>query len=272
MKMSRFWMLATTLCLFCFFKSPSVVLGQAAPPSESHTSLDRVTGSKALPNGLEVRDGEARVQITALRDDVLRIRVSRTQTLPEDASWAALPSARSSSAAATVDEAKEKVGFHTKLLQVSIDRSTSGLTVSDRDGHVLLQDSGPIEFHGDRFRIYKRMPAQEHYFGLGDKTGPLDRRGGAYEMWNTDQYRFQESSDPLYKTIPFFLADNAGTSYGLFLDNTWRSSFDFGKEDSAAYSFGADGGPIDYYFIYGPKPKQVMEGYAWLTGLTPLPP
>jgi alpha-glucosidase len=91
-------------------------------------------------------------------------------------------------------------------------------------------------------------------------------------MWNTDQYRFQEATDPLYKTIPFFLADNAGRSYGLFLDNTWRSSFDFGKEDRTAYSFGADGGPIDYYFLYGPAPKQVVQNYAWLTGLTPLPP
>src|SRR3984885_1305147 len=273
MKISRSWKLATTtLCLFCFFKSPSLVLGQAAPQSKSHASLDRVTRSKALPNGLEIRDGEARVQITALRDDVLRVRVSRSQTLPEDASWAVLASARTSSAAVTVDEAGGKVGFHTRLLQLSVDRSTLGLTVADRNGNVLLQDSGPIEFHGDRFRIYKRMPAQEHYFGLGDKTGPLDRRGGAYEMWNTDQYRFQESSDPLYKTIPFFLADNAGTSYGLFLDNTWRSSFDFGKEDSTAYSFGADGGPIDYYFLYGPEPKQVVQSYAWLTGLTPLPP
>jgi alpha-glucosidase len=274
MKISRLWILATTtLSLFCFFQNASMALGQAAAPaSTSRATLDRMTSSKALPNGVEIRDGSASVQITALRDDVLRIRVSRTQTLPEDASWAVLASARTSTVAVTADEGKDKVGFHTKLLQVSLDRSTLGLTVSGRNGDVLLQDSGPIEFHGDRFRIYKRMPAQEHYFGLGDKTGPLDRRGGAYEMWNTDQYGFQESSDPLYKTIPFFLADNAGRSYGLFLDNTWRSSFDFGKEDRTAYSFGADGGPIDYYFLYGPEPKQVVQSYAWLTGLAPLPP
>jgi len=262
----------TTLCLFCFLQSVSMLQGQTTPPGEARVSLDRVTSSIDLPNGLEIRDGNARIQITALRDDALRIRVSRTQTLPEDASWAVLASARTSSASVTADQAKDKAGFHTKLLQVSVDRSTSGLTVSDRNGHVLLQDSGPIEFHGDRFRIHERMPAQEHYFGLGDKTGPLDRRGGAYEMWNTDQYRFQESTDPLYKSIPFFLTDNAGTSYGVFLDNTWRTSFDFGKEDRNAYSFGADGGPIDYYFLYGPEPKQVVQNYAWLTGLAPLPP
>jgi alpha-glucosidase len=38
------------------------------------------------------------------------------------------------------------------------------------------------------------------------------------------------------------------------------------------YSFGAEGGPIDYYVFYGPDPKHVVMTYAWLTGLPPLPP
>ena len=38
------------------------------------------------------------------------------------------------------------------------------------------------------------------------------------------------------------------------------------------YSFGAQDGPVDYYLMYGPDPKHVVETYAWLTGPTPLPP
>ena len=64
----------------------------------------------------------------------------------------------------------------------------------------------------------------------------------------------------------------AGRAAGVLLDNTWRSSFDFGKELPDAYSFGAVDGPIDYYIFYGPTPKQVVETYAWLTGKPPLPP
>jgi alpha-glucosidase len=116
------------------------------------------------------------------------------------------------------------------------------------------------------------MPADEHYFGLGDKTGPIDRRGHAFSMWNTDSYRFQESTDPIYKSIPFFMTDRAGEATGIFLDNTWRSSFDFGTESPSFYSFGAVAGPIDYYIFPGPTPRQVVETYAWLTGKPPLPP
>src|SRR5260370_18386067 len=59
---------------------------------------------------------------------------------------------------------------------------------------------------------------------------------------------------------------------GVIMDNTWRSSFDFGKQVRDVYSFGADDGPIDYYLIYGPDAKQVLRPYTWHTGPAPLPP
>lgn len=63
-----------------------------------------------------------------------------------------------------------------------------------------------------------------------------------------------------------------GRYYGVLFDNTWRTSFDFGHEKNEVYSFGSQGGPIDYYFLYGPEPRDVMAAYAWLTGPAPLPP
>ncbi len=146
------------------------------------------------------------------------------------------------------------------------------LTVLDRSGNVLQRDARAVSLYEEGFRIYKRMPMDEHYFGLGDKTGPLDRRNQAFTLWNTDAYRFQESTDPLYKSIPFFMTFRAGRAIGVLLDNTWRSNFDFGKQTPGVYAFGAVNGPLDYYLLYGPSPKQVVESYAWLTGTPPLPP
>ena len=31
-------------------------------------------------------------------------------------------------------------------------------------------------------------------------------------------------------------------------------------------------GPLDYYILYGPDPKQVLSEWAWLVGHSPLPP
>ncbi|HEX3985393.1 MAG TPA: TIM-barrel domain-containing protein [Acidobacteriaceae bacterium] len=226
----------------------------------------------ALPNGVIVHSADCTEQITALRDDVLRIRLWRGSNPPEDASWAVLSQARHNSTTAVAINGDAFIGFRTHALTVKIDRQTLEITIEDPSGHVLQQDARPVRFDGAAFRIYKKMPLDEHYFGLGDKTGPLDRRNEAFTLWNTDAYRFQESTDPIYKSIPYFIADREGQALGVLLDNTWRSSFDFGKETPDAYSFGAANGPIDYYVFYGPSPKQVVETYAWLTGTPPLPP
>lgn len=228
--------------------------------------------AKALPNGVEIRCGTLSEQITALRDDVLRIRAWRGDTEPEDASWAVLATARHAAVPVTADNTADHFGFRTHALIVAVDAHTLMITVRDPAGEILQQDALPLRFDGDSFRIYKAMPRDEHFFGLGDKTGPLDRRNEAFTLWNTDAYRFQESTDPLYKSIPYFMAFRAGRAMGVLFDNTWRTSFDFGKVLPDVYSFGAVAGPVDYYDFYGPSPKQVVETYAWLTGTPPLPP
>jgi len=253
--------------------SPSISAAETLQNS-GLVRLDRVTGSRAIPNGIEIRSGAALMRITALRDDVLRVRVAPSETLPEDASWAVLASARSAAVAVTPEENATAIGFRTAKLRVSIRRDPLEMTVTDLDGHVISEDlpGRPVEFHGAAFRVYHKSPADEHYFGLGDKPGPLDRRNQAFADWNTDAYRWQESTDPIYKSIPYFIPLRKGIAAGVFLDNTWRSSFDFNKEYRDGYSFGAESGPLDYYILYGPEPKQVVESWAWLVGTTPMPP
>ena len=227
----------------------------------------------ALNNGVELHEAGATLRITALRDDVLRVRITKGDVLPEDASWAVLPASRTASIAVAPETTSAVAGFRTATAHVAVDRRNGMLRITDLNGRVLREDAAPVEFRTDgSFRLTEAMPADEHYFGLGDKTGPSDRRGRAFTMWNADTYRFQEFTDPLYKDIPFFLSFRTGSASGTLLDNTWRSSFDFGKEDARAYSFGAASGPVDVYLLLGPTPRQVVEAYAWLTGTAPLPP
>ncbi len=218
-------------------------------------------------NGVTASAGGVSVQVLALRDDVLRVRVWRGGAVPEDASWAVLPEARTSSVAVSA----EARGFATKALRVSVDGRLM-LTVADLQGNVLQRDAAPVVWEGDRFTVAKTRTFDDHFFGLGDKPGPLDRGGQAFTMWNTDTFGWQESTDPIYKDIPFFFDVNQGRALGVFFDNTWRTSFDFGRADDSRYTFGSLSGPVDYYLMYGPEPKAVVSTWAWLTGPTPLPP
>ena len=189
------------------------------------------------------------LEVTALQADKLRIREWRTAP-PEDASWAVLPASRTSRATVVADPN----GFHTSQLSVEVGDGLH-LVIRDHEGHILQEDSSPAQWRGDGFHIYKKRGENEHFFGLGDKPGPLDRAGQAFTMWNTDDFGWQESSDPIYKSIPFFMDVKDGRSFGILFDNTWRTSFDFGRENAQEYSFGSQGGPVDYYFLYGPEPR-----------------
>src|SRR5580658_10389238 len=267
--MRRFAFLSVTFVLL-FMTSRS--FPAQASGADKVFVLDHATAFSPLANGVAVECGAAREEIIALRDNVIRVRIGRSGTMPEDASWAVLASARQSRANVVAESSATTIGFRTPALTVRIAKADLKLTLLNPDGQVVQQDALPVRFEGNTFRVSKTMPLDEHYFGLGDKTGPLDRREEAFSLWNTDAYRFEESTDPIYKSIPFFMIYQAGIASGIFLDNTWRTSFDFGKEIPGVYSFGAVNGPLNYYILYGPSPKQVVETYAWLTGTAPLPP
>jgi len=272
---SLYLSLVAPLCLLSHLSATTLAHSipiKTALHAATHSLMRRAVVSP-LSNGIEVQAGDVRERVLALRDDVLRVTLTNGKSWPEDASWAVLPAARTSSVPVAVEAANlDHCGFRTRALVVEIDRKTLALTVRDLAGAILQQDARPVRFEDDAFRIYKTMPLDEHYFGLGDKTGPLDRRNEAFTMWNTDSYRFQESTDPIYKSIPYFMTYRAGHAVGVLFDNTWRTSFDFGKEFGDKYSFGSVGGPADYYIFDGPSPKQVVKTYAWLTGTPPLPP
>ena len=229
----------------------------------------------AATSAVELQSGSQRIQVTAVAADILRVRITATGEFPEDASWVVPAAMRHPGVAVEPWSDAGAEGFRTARLSVRIERSSLRLIVSDPAGHVIVADAPvhALDVQGTAFTLRKQLTAGEHIFGLGDKTGPLDRRGETFVNWNTDSYGFQESTDPIYKSVPFFIATGGpGGSYGLFLDNTWRSWFDFGHEDPDTLGLGAAGGPIDYYLVCGPGVKQVVERYTDLTGKPPLPP
>ena len=239
------------------------------------TPVGSVTGMENLPNGIELRVGNSKMRVVALAGSVIRVRYAADGVFPPDQSFAVLPDAFPKSPEISVPEKHgDYVSFSTGAVELRAYLSPLRLVFLDRGGRIISQDEAryPLSFNGPAFRVWRTMPENEHYFGLGDKTGPLDHRNLAFTMWNTDAFGWQESTDPLYKDIPFFLAMANGEAYGVFLDNTYRTSFDFGKESRDFYSFGAEGGALDYYFFYGPDPKKVIYDFTTLVGRGELPP
>jgi len=256
----------TGICiLFCVLST-----GNASATGWQH--IGNVQRAERLPNGVELTSGSAKVRITVFRDGIIRVQLAPQGSFPKDSSWAVIESPEPPPI--KIEESKTEVRMTAGGVMVIVKKTPLLITFANIAGDVLLADepSLPMAWNGAYIHVWKRMPLDENYYGLGDKPGPMNRRDHAYTMWNTDFFGWQESDDPLYKTIPFFIGLREGTAYGVFFDNTFRSNFDFGKEARNYFSFGAEGGELNYYFIAGPEPKKIVEEFTALVGRTPLPP
>src|SRR6202166_1105540 len=130
-------------------------------------------------DGVDIHSGPWVMRVTALADDILRVRAAAAGDLPEDASWAVPAEVRGRSIHVSVRENADGIYFQTATLAVRIERSPLRLIVSDLAGHVISSDAPTraIDMVGSGFTLRKVLPQTEHFFGLGNKPGPLIRGG-----------------------------------------------------------------------------------------------
>ncbi|MGX1900503.1 glycoside hydrolase family 31 protein [Thermolongibacillus altinsuensis] len=171
-----------------------------------------------------------------------------------------------------VEETEKEWVLETKKLKVIVHRAPFLVSIYDQQGNALVRDAKPALFdHKGKIACFHEMTEVDHIYGLGEKTGFLNKRGGKWTMWNTDVYApHNPETDPLYQAHPYFMVLRNGRAHGVFFDNTFKTTFDF--RSNSVYSFAADGGQLDYYVFAGPHPKDVLEQYTDLTGRMPLPP
>lgn len=219
------------------------------------------------------------LQVTILRDSVIRFRYGTRGILAEDFSYA-------------IDQDDMYVGYNkleitddtlnyiitTNKLVVKIAKTDLKVKIFDTKGVLINEDE--LGFHYEETfehggivpKMSKRSTHGESYYGLGDKPMHLNLRGKRMQNWATDSYAFGKDHDPIYKTVPFYIGLTQKRAYGIFFDNTFRSYFDFCQERHDVSSFWALGGEMNYYFIYGPDMGEVVKSYTNLTGKPDLPP
>lgn len=223
-----------------------------------------------VASGLAVESSDRTINVSAITPDIVRIRIASAEDPDRDESWAVTPIIRQSTAQVEITGTT----LSTANIVAHVDPASLALTITDRSGKTIVSDAAnAITRSGSQFTLNKKLSLGEKIFGMGDKTGTLDRRSRAFTNWNTDFYGFKASDDPIYKSIPFYISTGGeGGAYGIFLDNPFRSWFDFGQRKDDVISFGAEDGAIDYYVIAGPTVADVVRRYTGLTGKAPLPP
>lgn len=218
--------------------------------------------------------GGPRLRVAAVTPEIVRVTLAPEGAFREE-SYAVVWRGE---APIEVEDGGDAVEVRTSKLVVRVRKEPCCLEVHEREGRYICSTHVPAavwsasRWEGHTFKLFMRLHVDDHFYGLGEKALPLDKRRCRVTMWNTDAFGYRAGTDPLYMSIPFVIVLRRGLAYGVFFDNPYRSVFDLGATSEEWWSFEAEGGQIDFYVIYGPSVREVVERYTQLTGRAPLPP
>ena len=106
----------------------------------------------------------------------------------------------------------------------------------------------------------------ERVYGLGERFTALVKNGQSIDIWNEDG---GTASEIAYKNIPFYYTSGG---YGVFVNHPGRVSFEVASEKVETVQFSVEDEELEYFLIYGPDPKTILEKYTALTGRPALLP
>ncbi len=212
-----------------------------------------------------------RAQVIVYSPNVIRIRIDK-QNLAPDFSYAVV--SNPTPCAVNVTNSADVYSISTDSLILRISKKPLRFTFLTKDGKIINADDSAFgtSWQGEEVTTYKSLQEGERFIGLGEQSGSLDRAGTACVHYNTDNPKYDNTSDRLYSTIPFYIGLHNKLAYGIFMDNPSESLFNFGAGNNRFSYFKANCGEMNYYFIYHSSVKQIISSYTWLTGRTPIPP
>ena len=255
-----------------------------------NASLDAHSISLPLQNGAVFR-------VEVLEPSLVRVRIRPPTGYLEPRTWAICPEPGKDVAwtgrlrdaltgfsrpAAHMTKDDGRLTLSTNRLSVSLTPSPLTLSWSDAGGQIFAADRATSAyFLSERtgaLRHYLARDRGDRYYGLGDKTGPLNLHGRRLRTLALDALGYNpENGDPLYKHWPFVLTRSAnGAWWGVYYDTLAACTFDLGCEHDNYHELfryvEIDDGDLDYYLMAGNSPAEVIAQFVKLVGGTHLPP
>jgi alpha-glucosidase len=252
-----------------------------------------------IEHGLMLNVGEERFRAELIGEDVLKLAISQAGKFDEQPTFAVMR-APAKAVPFEIEDDADHVVLRSSALTLVIRKRGFGLSAYRADGSVIFEDEQDEQGHSrgylqlnDCFLVSRKMDPHDPVYGLGQKTGPSNRRGRKLVLWNTDvlapnvlkQQRVFEANveltgkdplfDPYYTSIPFFYhgrvnAHGDAKLAGFFVDNGYQASFDFTERGRYRYCF--RGGQYTEYVFAGPELPSILRAYTELTGRMQPPP
>lgn len=236
------------------------------------------SGYKKQGNTLYFKNVNGDVQIEFCSPSMFRVRASWSRNfladehlMQENYNWPAVNY--------KVTDSKSAYVIQTSALIITVIKSPFIINISDTKGVMLSSEyvpkNGGLHHMGDTVMCTKQLMPNEHFFGFGERMDFVDQRNKLVKLnvgrgKNKDNllgaYNVNEAN---YCPVPFFMSTRG---YGIYLHNSSATAWDMGSKSDDEYSFKANDGELDYYFIYGPTFPVILNSYLSITGKSPLLP
>jgi alpha-glucosidase len=234
-------------------------------------SIGNLKSWEKISNGVLGKTTNGKFRVLIYNKGIARISATRSDFF-EDFSYAVI--AQPEQQSLDVADHEDSLEIITEYFKLYVRKYPVRFDFFTPHGTPINEDDSSfgISWNGEQVTSYKKLQEGERFIGLGEKTGPLNRKGNGYINWNTDNFGYSTSADPLYCTTPFYIGVHHHLAYGIFFDNTYKSFFNFGASNNRFVSFYADAGEMNYYFIHAPSVAEILKHYSLLTGRMEMPP
>ncbi|MUP44836.1 DUF4968 domain-containing protein [Gramella sp. BOM4] len=216
---------------------------------------------------------ENKLQISFYQDDLIRFHwVRKGEDFFADDRYEMVEQHRLSGEF-ELEEHGGHINISTEVLELKIDKSPFRIRIKDKSGELLEEKNG-IRWSGDSISIGFEHDRNEHFAGMGHEAfgwvESIDLRGKEVSSNYGEGKKKSDWGAQGVLTVPFFLSSKG---YGIFLNSTYNHKFNFGRKKTYEFGFDTSGfpGQMDFFFIYGPDFRDILDNYTALTGRPRLP-
>lgn len=167
----------------------------------------------------------------------------------------------------------------TNKIKLIVDKDNFHLTWYFKQNHkwkLMLKDRYTQAYNfegelGSKAKHYLTRFDDELYYGLGEKTGLLERSNRRYKMIGIDPMGYDPiHTDPLYKMVPYYLTKKDDFNVAIFYDCVAHSEFDMGQEFDNYHGkfryFESLERNLDYYVFANDEIKETVVQFTEMTG------
>lgn len=255
----------TRLLLFCIFIWSifgCLCLGQ--------TYLGNFTGFSIVRKAATVYADSSALRFIFYRSDIVRVDFLPSPATISDSSFVVVQDTVAN-VAVSVIETDSTLSFFSSNITIICGKYPLRVSYYTAAGKPLLAEpagGGIATFNKQRMAKFSLAP-DDHFYGTGERGTALDKRGQAFQSYNTQNYGYTQPLATMNVNVPFILSMKG---YGLYFDNTYSGNFDFGVANPNEFYYSVSGGELSYYFMTADTLDRILERFTWLTGCQPLPP